>query len=248
MVDYLRVSASICKQNTLQISGAMRVLCKHNSAPDAHKIEFLPIVDLVSTDMSCIYTTLNFVVDQHTRFGLTGKPILTFDQPLWQKAMIVNHHSGFDLFIMMGNFHIQMCALAAIGFLMKNTGFTEAIQTMCGENTAHNIMSGKDYERAVRFHGLAASSLKTILLEQIDDEEEKLAITLARDYFLSMMENLEETPFKIPENSIAVEQLFQTVENQRESLSKSPTNKLFFMYLDWYDAFLNNLHAERLGC
>ena len=100
--------------------------------------------------------------------------------------MIVNHHSELNVFIMLGNFHIQMSALAAIGYLMKNTGFVESIQTVFGENTANNIMKGKDYERAVRFHGLAASSLKAILLEQIDDEDDKLALTLAKDYFLSI--------------------------------------------------------------
>ena len=45
-----------------------------------------------------------------------------------------------------------------------------------------------------------------------------------------------------------VDSLIEILDKAREDLSSSNlTNKIFFMYLDWYDAFLNNLHAERLG-
>ena len=45
-IDYLRVSSSLTKQNTLQMAGAMRVMYKNNTTVGKHKVEFLPIIDL----------------------------------------------------------------------------------------------------------------------------------------------------------------------------------------------------------
>ena len=92
---------------------------------------------------------------------------MCFDTPLWRRAIVVKHHKNLTMFILQGNFHKQLCDLASIGWLMKNTGHFEVITTIYGENTAKKILNGSDYERAVRCHCIITSALKQILLEDI---------------------------------------------------------------------------------
>ena len=89
---------------------------------------------------------------------------------------------------MLGNFHTQLSSLAAIGYLMKNTGFMESISLVYGENSTKYIMAGKDYERAVRCHGLTDTALKMILIDQLEPDK-IYAIDAAKAYFDSMMTN-----------------------------------------------------------
>lgn len=245
-IDYLRVCGALKDPTVRNISGVMRIVTKNNLPAEKSAVTYLPIIDLKSTDMSCIYTVLNFVIDQHKKFNREGKTIIAFDQPLWQKAMIVKHNSKLDIMIMLGNFHVQLSTMSAIGYLMKATGIEAAFNTVYGEKSIKYIMNGKDYERAVRCHELASTALKLLLLEQIP-EDKQYAVEAAKDYFSALMRNEAKTPFLIPESCPVVQNLLQIVTETKEMLSLSPTNKLFFMYLDLYDAFLNNLHAERLG-
>ena len=47
--------------------------------PGKSIVNMLPIIDLDPTDMSCIYSTLNFIADQATRINLETA-VVTFDQ------------------------------------------------------------------------------------------------------------------------------------------------------------------------
>ena len=44
-------------------------------------VDLLPIIDLDPSNMSCIYSTTNFVIDDTKRLTMET-PVLTFDQPL----------------------------------------------------------------------------------------------------------------------------------------------------------------------
>ena len=84
-----------------------------------------------------------------------------------------------------------MSLLGAIGYLTKKTGLLAALQTIDGEHTTKAILSGKDYKMGIRAHGLVATALKEILLEQIPLED-KYAVTAAQvQYFESLTENCE---------------------------------------------------------
>ena len=63
----------------------MRRLTKNNKSENRFTIEFLPFIDLNPTNESTIFTSLKFAIDQAEQFS--QKPIITFDQPLWFKAM-----------------------------------------------------------------------------------------------------------------------------------------------------------------
>ena len=53
--------------------------------PGVSSILFMPMIDQKSTDASCILSTMHFVCNQLLRHKMT--PVLTFNQPLYWKAM-----------------------------------------------------------------------------------------------------------------------------------------------------------------
>ncbi|KAL8565480.1 hypothetical protein ACOMHN_025573 [Nucella lapillus] len=52
--------------------------------PGKSEVFFMPMIDMSSSDMTCIYSTLCFVSEQAFRYKVT--PVITFDQPLYLKA------------------------------------------------------------------------------------------------------------------------------------------------------------------
>ena len=83
------------------------------------------MIDLDPCDPSCIYTTMKFVSSQARRYDAT--PILTFDQPLYWKALTIiqSQPDESDLKGMvhrLGGFHMQMSFLDSIGHLMAGSG------------------------------------------------------------------------------------------------------------------------------
>ena len=60
-------------------------------------------------------------------------PIMTFDQPLYLKALTVisSEHADSDLksvILRLGTFHLQMSFLGAIGYLMAGSGLQEIME------------------------------------------------------------------------------------------------------------------------
>ena len=58
--------------------------------PSKTAIHFEPVIDMPSIDYSCIYSTMSFVSDMARKYGYD--PVLTFDQPLYWKAMEITTH------------------------------------------------------------------------------------------------------------------------------------------------------------
>ena len=57
------------------------------SHPGKSSIKFLPMIDMSSSDPSCIYSTLSFVSEHANKYNST--PIIIFYQPLWLKAFLI---------------------------------------------------------------------------------------------------------------------------------------------------------------
>lgn len=173
-----------------QLSGSIHVILKHNSVPDQHRFDFLPLIDLKSTDPNCMYTTLDYISDTHKKLKLPGIPIVTFVQPLWRLAMIVKNQMSLQIVILLGNLHTQLSYQAALGYLMKNSGLAEALATVYSDVTVKNILGGKSYERAMRAHSLASTAMKKILFEQIDPASDDMnTVNEACSYFESIYLN-----------------------------------------------------------
>ena len=86
--------------------------------PGKSTISLLPIIDLNPTDMTCIYSTLKFVQSQAKDLNIVT-PIITFDQPLYIKAMEIIKAKTMDMVVMLGGFHLLMSFLGSIGGVMK---------------------------------------------------------------------------------------------------------------------------------
>ena len=105
-------------------------------------VTFLTIIDLSPSDPSCIFTTLEFVIDQAKSFNVET-PAITFDQPLWIKATEIATAKSMFLVIILGGFHLMMSCMESVGTLMKGSGLEEALTTCYGSNTVENMITGK---------------------------------------------------------------------------------------------------------
>ena len=142
--------------------------------PGKSVITLLPIINLKPSDETCLYSTLLFVTELCNRHGM-GTPCITFDQPLWIKAVEISTDKSLRISCQLGGFHTLMSFLGSIGTLMKGSGLTECLQTIYGENAVTHIESGKAVSRALRGHFLVQSALYGLLLDEIlcDGREEK---------------------------------------------------------------------------
>ncbi len=144
------------------------------------------MIDLSPNDPTCILSTLHFVCRQSAQYNKS--PVLTFDQPLFQKALdIVNIEEPSSplkkLVLRLGGFHTQMSYLGCIGHLMAGSGLSEALETVYASNAVSHMMSGKAVQRAIRGHILIENALTILLLEKAscsEMAEAKTELTILR--------------------------------------------------------------------
>ena len=89
--------------------------------PGKSTVTFQPSIDLDPNVISCIYSTILFVVSQAERLGIKT-PVLTFDQPLWIKAIEIAQAKSLDIVLILRGFHLMMNHVGSIGFVMKGSG------------------------------------------------------------------------------------------------------------------------------
>ena len=106
-------------------SGFMQSVCQGVHA-GVSSVEMLSIVDLNPSDEDCIYSTLLFVANQARRFNIET-PNITFDQPLYIKAVDIVMKARLDIVVRLGGFHTLMSFLGSIGHLMKGSGLEEVL-------------------------------------------------------------------------------------------------------------------------
>ena len=132
-------------------------------------IKFLPMIDMDPGDMSCIYSTFLFVSAEASSHNVTS--VVTFDQPLWWKALTIISckHDDSELksiVLRLGAFHMQMSFLGSIGYLMHDSGLKETLETIYAPNAVTHILSGKAVSRAVRGHFIVDSALNALALSK----------------------------------------------------------------------------------
>ena len=137
--DALRISASMFK-DVPQLAGFMRLLTKNNSHNGMFKVNFLPFIDPNPNDVSAVFTVLNFVINDAAKLG--QEAVVTFDQPLRYKAMMIKTVKDLDVAIPLGNFHTQMSFLSSIGYVMQNSGIKQIFSLAYAENSVDKILSG----------------------------------------------------------------------------------------------------------
>ena len=136
----------------------MHTLCKGCDHPGQSSIAFLPMIDMSSSDKTCIFSTLEYVCNLAAKQNVP--PIITFDQPLfWKASEIANEvpdNSPIrDVVLLLGSFHTFMNLLGAIGTLMDGSGLRQILETIYGENAVVHMMTGKSVQRALHFAGIS---------------------------------------------------------------------------------------------
>ena len=232
--DTLRISAAIFKP-VPQWAGFMRLLTRDNVHNGMYKIDFLPFFDLNPSDESTMFTTLNFVINDALKSA--QKPIVTFDQPLWYKAMMIKKSKNLDITILLGNFHTQMSILSAIRYVMQNSGIKEIFSLAFAEHSAEKMLSGRQYARSMRAHDLLHTVLKIILFEQIDDSS---VIQHASGIYTS---NQSFGHLDFDQNNNTIDLRLDEVEKVEVKLSGTERNRLWLIYREMVEILFNNLMA-----
>ena len=150
-------------------SGFMQhIFCNdHNSSP---KSEVL-FLHLNPSDETCIYSTLNYVQTQARKLNVPS-PCITFDQPLWIKAVEIIMAKSMNIVCRLGGFHTMMSFMGSIGTMMKGSGLEEALGTVYGPNAVTHMITGKAVSRALRGHFLIEAALTNKLLVEILPHQE----------------------------------------------------------------------------
>ena len=129
-------------------SGLMQMVCTGNN-PGLSNITFLSMIDLNPSDVSCVYSTLKFVSKEATHHNRT--PVITFDQPLYWKALIIScDEECKNIIVRLCGFHTEMSFLGSIGRLMSGTSLKELLELVYAPNAVTHMLSGKAVSGSVR--------------------------------------------------------------------------------------------------
>ena len=165
IIWHLRSLYSVGDKLTPNWGGFMQTVCTGpNSSPAV--IHMLPLIDLKSSDDTCMYSTLLFVTDQARKLHMPDTCI-TFDQPLWLKAVEISKAAGLNVVCRLGGFHLLMSFIGSVGAIMADSGLQELLGIVYGAGTVDSILSGKAVARAVRGHLLAQAALTNVLLKHV---------------------------------------------------------------------------------
>ena len=127
---------------------------------------FLPIVDLITSIETCIYSTLLYIANQALQLGIPV-PCTTFDQPLWIKATEIIRPKSMKIVCRLSGFHTLMSFVSSIGSVMKGSGLEDALETTYGPNTVTHMMSGKAISGAIHGHFLVEGALVNKLVSAL---------------------------------------------------------------------------------
>ncbi|XP_064120382.1 uncharacterized protein LOC135225033 [Macrobrachium nipponense] len=127
---------------------------------DVSRIDILPFINNSPNHPDTLYSALCYAQDVSEKYRLGIIPV-TFDQPLYQKAVEIVQASPdlTKVIVRLGGFHLLMSYMGAIGHIMAGSGLSDLWETVYGINTVKHMLTGHAYARALRAHMLTASSL-----------------------------------------------------------------------------------------
>ena len=147
-------------------SGFMQMM--HSTEPNQNtsSVIMMPLIDLQSSNPTCIYSTLLFIEDQARKLQIKT-PCVTFDQPLWAKATAIVEEHKMNIVCRLEGFHFLMSFLGSIGHLMGGSGLEDMLEQIFAPNVIPHILSGKAYARSLRGHLLASGALLKSILDEL---------------------------------------------------------------------------------
>eukprot|EP00112_Aurelia_sp_Birch-Aquarium-sp1_P011852 Seg2490.3 transcript_id=Seg2490.3/GoldUCD/mRNA.D3Y31 product="hypothetical protein" protein_id=Seg2490.3/GoldUCD/D3Y31 len=215
-------------------------------------VSFLPMIDLDPSNITCIYSTLDFVSRHAKRYDVT--PVLTFDQPLWWKATCIIKGEPIDsplrqIILRLGAFHTEMSFLGSIGHLMRGgtsdgtldvrvmilrSGVLKAMGSTGdkGEETGAGV-GGDESSQEMDSYGIdrPVDSLKNQLEVLIEDRE--LIMVAMKDFIIELKDISEiddgideQIESRIMELKLIVEPMLMDIKSVVEGYSRDRMKKL----------------------
>lgn len=88
------------------------------------------MIDMNSSDSTCIYLTLMFVTEHAERYVVT--PLITYNQPLWWKALMIINCEALEsdlsgIILRLVGYHVKMSFLGCIGNTIVSHGLQELL-------------------------------------------------------------------------------------------------------------------------
>ncbi|CAG9769757.1 unnamed protein product [Ceutorhynchus assimilis] len=167
LLDTLWLTGKVLSFSSISWTGFMSTLESDSLNVDTSIIP-LPFINLDPGNLNTIYTALSFAAEKSKRYEKSC--IVTFDQPLFQKAVdIVEGSNKSDIvssvIVRLGGFHTLMSFMGSVGKIMAGSGIEELLTTVYAKNTVPHMMSGHAYSRALRGHFLIHEALILIMLD-----------------------------------------------------------------------------------
>ena len=108
------------------------------------QIDFLPVIDGDPNDLNTIFTLLKECIQRSS----DRIAIVTFDLPIWLKAVDIIKQANLPVIARLGGFHLLKSYLGSIGNIMQDSGLLEVIQLIYpGSTTASHIMDGGCFDK-----------------------------------------------------------------------------------------------------
>ena len=246
-------------------SGMMQLVhCRNH--PGISSVMFFPLIDMNPSDMTCVYSTQKYIREHARRHSVT--PIITFDQPLWWKALmiIVIEPEGSDLnniVLRLGGFHMEMSFLGCIGHLMGASGLQDSLELIYAPTAVIHMLTGKAIARAVG-HLIVDAALNALILARTwnvplptsEDEPIEEVETPSKTCNNPDLDEAALLYNQLVQLSISADQVCQSdvvtridvgLQREIESLKSSRTSALWLQYMNMIDVLRKFIRAERTG-
>lgn len=208
--------------------GFMEVMTKDKIDIDVSRIECLPFVNHNPSDISTIYTSLIHALNE-TKKIRQKTCIVTYDQPLYKKAIEITRGLGLPIIVRLGGLHIIMAYLASICYLMRGSGLAELWSTVYASYSVKFMFTGHAIVRGIRAHVLTYTALASLICREIDHSEFK-------EYVESFLKNVggDDGPFlgdcNVDTNIVHMSKKF--IEKLNELKKNGPTSELWIQYFN----------------
>ena len=105
--------------------------------------------------------------------------VVTFDLAVAKKAYALvwqNPDTFGNVIVRMGSFHLLCAYIAALGKVMKCSGFEEILveSGICASGSIAQVINGKHYNRALRVHKIVQEASERILLHLFEQQQDPL--------------------------------------------------------------------------
>ena len=91
------------------------------------KTVMLPIIEMNPNDETCVRSVLLFAIKQSKKLNVK-EPSITFDQPLWFKALEIITAKELKIVPLLGGFHMLISFYGSIVTIMSGSGIEQVFQ------------------------------------------------------------------------------------------------------------------------